>query len=605
MLTDSQPEAASAVLAEYKSKARDLQSQIDSLRTQNLRVLTTALKWSAVGLAVLFTVLHGTGLWMAGAGILLLGWAVALSRYLGSRSRSIRLAHRMSFYERGMERMEGNWHGKGAKGLEFAREDHLYQADLDILGEGSLFELLATTRSQVGAERLAAYLLDPASAEEARARQEAVRELRDATDLREEIALLGKYRFQNCEGKHLRAWLGLTPIAVPGVVPLFLSFSGIATLALGLTGAANLSPWLHVLAWLCPLLAVQAGIGLWLVRRVRAHLRALLALGGDVTVLRQGAVLLERQQFECAELRGLVERLRNRNAGAALRELELLATAVERREDAILYGFSLWLAGGTQLVLATERWRGAHQREFEEWMDAWAEFEALSALGGYAYEHPADEFPELLEGEARFEASELRHPLLPRRRSVGNDVMLNAGSAFYLVSGSNMAGKSTLLRAMGLNAVLAAAGAPVCGRDVRMSVFNVCASIAISDSMAEGKSKFLAEVERLRASIRVTEGDRPVLFLIDEILSGTNSRDRRMAAESVLAALAASGAVGALSTHDLALTEIAAEGALGGVNVHMQSENPDEPLAFDYRLKPGVLRQTNALAIVKMLGISR
>jgi DNA mismatch repair ATPase MutS len=123
--------------------------------------------------------------------------------------------------------------------------------------------------------------------------------------------------------------------------------------------------------------------------------------------------------------------------------------------------------------------------------------------------------------------------------------------------------------------------------------------------MAEGKSKFLAEVERLRASIRVTEGDRPVLFLIDEILSGTNSRDRRMAAESVLAALAASGAVGALSTHDLALTEIAAEGALGGVNVHMQSENPDEPLAFDYRLKPGVLRQTNALAIVKMLGISR
>jgi DNA mismatch repair ATPase MutS len=154
-----------------------------------------------------------------------------------------------------------------------------------------------------------------------------------------------------------------------------------------------------------------------------------------------------------------------------------------------------------------------------------------------------------------------------------------------------------------LNAVLASAGAPVRATSARISVFEVCASISVGDSLQEGKSKFLAEVERLRESVRITVGARPVLFLIDEILGGTNSRDRRVAAESVVRALLAGGAVGALSTHDLALTEIAEHQELRGANVHMQSESADEPLAFDYRIKPGILRQTNALAIVTMMGI--
>jgi DNA mismatch repair ATPase MutS len=213
-------------------------------------------------------------------------------------------------------------------------------------------------------------------------------------------------------------------------------------------------------------------------------------------------------------------------------------------------------------------------------------------------------FPELLDGETAFEAKSLGHPLLPRDCCVGNEVALNGSTAFYVVSGSNMAGKSTFLRAVGLNAVLSFAGAPVRASSARASVFNICASIAINDSPQEGKSKFLAEVERLRESIRATEGHGPVLFLIDEILSGTNSRDRRIAAEALIGALVAGGAVGALSTHDLALTEIAESPELRGVNIHMQSDDPEQPLAFDYRVKPGISRQANALAIVRMMGIS-
>ena len=209
--------------------------------------------------------------------------------------------------------------------------------------------------------------------------------------------------------------------------------------------------------------------------------------------------MIERQQFTSAKLRSLVERLRSRNAESTIRKLERLLYAVERRQDFILYGFSLWLAAGTQLVLAIEKWRAAHQKDFEDWLDAWAEFEALNALACYAYEHPEDAFPDLLDGDARFEAEGLCHPLLARAFSVGNNIAFNDSTAFWVISGSNMAGKSTFLRALGLNAILAMAGAPVRATNAQLTVFNICASIAIADSLVEGKSKFLAEVERLRS----------------------------------------------------------------------------------------------------------
>lgn len=607
-MSNSSSPVQGGVLAEYKSKVQDFQTRIAALRTRKYWALVITLKSVLLSVALLLIALHGSGLVIAALAIPFAGWILAMRSFLRSRAKALELARRSNFYERGIDRMEGNWRGKGSTGLEFARESHLYQADLEILGGGSLFELLGTTRSEVGAERLAAFLLDPTSAAEARARQAAVRELREKTALREEVALLGKYQFQNCTGKHLSDWLSLDAISVPRVVPLFLLFSGAVSLVLGACGYAKVFSWMQILPLLGPWLAAQAGIGLWLMRRVREHLKALLVLSGDVLVLRRGVELIVHQQFHATKLQSLVERLRAGSSAARIRRLERLLMAVERREDLILYGFSLWLAAGTQLVLATERWRAAHQKQFENWVDAWADFEALSALGCYAHEHAEDEFPELMDGEARFDARDLQHPLLARECCVGNDVALDHETAFCVISGSNMAGKSTFLRTMGLNAVLAAAGGPVRAVGARMSVFNICASISIADSLAEGKSKFLAEVERLRAAISATEGGlaedrRPVLFLIDEILSGTNSRDRRVAAEAVIAALVAGGAVGALSTHDLALTEIAGNSDLHGLNVHMQSEDPDEPLAFDYRLKPGILRQTNALAIVKMLGI--
>jgi hypothetical protein len=578
---------------------------MSALRTRKLWALAVILKSVLLFGALLLLAFHGTRFFSATQGIPLVAavWAYALRSFLRARAKSIGLARRASFYERGIDRMEGNWRGKGSTGEDFARDHHPCQSDLDILGEGSLFEMLATTRSEAGAERLASFLLDPVTIAEARARQEAVRELRDRIGLREEIALLGNYQFQNTSVTLLRDWLGLPMVRISRVVSALLWICAATCLILGVLGYVSVLPWTRIALPLAPLLAVQAGIALSLRRRIRSHSKAIRPLTYDFIVLRQGLAFMERQNFRCDKLRGLVERVHKQGAPAKIRQLERLVKALEVSEDYFLYGFSLWLAIGTQLVLAIERWRAAHRAEFEGWLDAWAEFEVLNAIACYAYEHPNNVFPELLDGAARFEAKNLAHPLLPRESCVGNDVALGRWPAFYLISGSNMAGKSTFLRAIGLNAVLAAAGAPVRASSARMSVLNVCASISIADSLVEGKSKFLAEVERLRETIRASAVEQPVLFLIDEILSGTNSRDRKIAAEAVVRALVTAGAIGALSTHDLALTEIAEVPELRGKNLHMQNEDPEQPLTFDFRIKPGFAHQANALAIVRMMGI--
>jgi hypothetical protein len=592
-----------AVLQSYRARLKVLQGQIVESRQYQFRALMIALG----GIFLLADLLYRGGsshsifVFLSAVAMVCVLWA--LRGLFRARGKSLKVAHVCSFYEQGIDRLQQSWRGKGNTGLEFARNHHLYQHDLAIIGDGSLFELLCTTRSQAGADRLASYLLDSTGVEEARARQDAVRELQNETLLREQIASLGKYQFQRCDGPLLADWLALPAIAVGSAVPVFLFGAALVCLVLGLLCLAQVLHWSTVAFLLAPLLAVQAGIALALRRKVRPHLERLLLLANELVVLQQGLALMERRQFRSSKLRLLVENIQAGNARVRLRKLERLTQAVEHSRKDFFYVPSLLLALGTQLTLAVEGWRKRHQNDLIRWLDAWAEFDALNALACYAYEHPSYVFPELLNGPACFEASDLCHPLLPEEGCFGNDIILDRRTQFYLISGSNMAGKSTLLRTIGVNSVLASAGAPVRARSLRTSIFRLCASISIGDSLSEGKSKFLSEVERIRETIRSTDSAEPVLFLIDEILSGTNSKDRRVASELVIKTLIARGAVGVLSTHDLVLTEIAARPETSGVNMHMQSDNPDNPLDFDYRLKAGILRQTNALAIARMAGI--
>jgi hypothetical protein len=593
------------VLQQYEDKRQSLQTDLSQAQSRQSGMLALL----GAGIAA-FLIFWNSPFWFLLLLLPVVGFS--LRGHLRCRRRSARLGRLGRFYEAGLDRIKGTWQGKGLTGEEFTRPGHLYERDLDILGTGSMFELLCTARTEVGQRSLAGYLLDLPGAAESAARQEAVKELRPRADLREETCLLGRYSFQGCEWEPFRQWLDAPPLTVSRAIPwISAASSSVLGISVLLAWAARPVPgrWTELAPLLIPLLLIQAMFGLLLRKRVRPVLEATRKLGLDLAVLRQGLALLERQEFTSSKLIGIVDRLRYRDqerpgAASAVRKLERWMRAVGECNKQSFYAFALVLQIRPQLALAIERWKAQYGERLKDWLDAWGEFEALNALARYAHEHGDDVFPELLDGAPEFEASGLGHPLIGENACVRNDLRLGSSRKFYLVSGSNMAGKSTFLRAIGLNAVLASAGAPVRAFHARLSCFAVCASCSVMDSLLEGKSRFMAEVDRLRETLRATSGLKPVLFVIDEILSGTNSRDRRVAAESFLRALIGAGAVGALSTHDLALAEIADDPELCGSNVHMESRDSSDPFAFDYLLKPGVSTHSNALAIARLAGVA-
>jgi len=278
-----------------------------------------------------------------------------------------------------------------------------------------------------------------------------------------------------------------------------------------------------------------------------------------------------------------------------------LMRLLKERDNEVFTYVSFCLLWGTQFAMAIEHWRLRHGAELQAWVAALGEFEALISLSTYSYEHPGDTVPLLLENSRELEAEGLGHPLLDEVPCVRNDVQLNDTVRFLIVSGSNMSGKSTFLRAIGLNVVLANRGAPVRCARLRLSLLTIGAAMRIQDSVVDGRSHFLAEMQRLRRMIEIAN-QNPLLFLADEIMSGTNSHDRRIATEWVVRALMLRGAVGAITTHDLALTEIAMNG-LPGRNVYFEDSGESGNLSFDYKLRQGVLSRSNALNIAHLLGI--
>jgi hypothetical protein len=287
----------------------------------------------------------------------------------------------------------------------------------------------------------------------------------------------------------------------------------------------------------------------------------------------------------------------------AVRRLRIWVDLLDSRRNQFFAPFASLTMWGVHCALAIEAWRARHGGAVEGWLAAVGQLEALCSLAGYAWEHPADVYPDIDASETRFEAEALGHPLIPEARCVRNDVALGGGTRVLIVSGSNMSGKSTLLRAVGTNAVLALAGAPVRAARLRLSPLSVGATLRIRDSLQEGTSRFYAELVRLRDLVRIADGPVPLLFLLDEILHGTNSHDRRLGAAAVVRGLVQRGAIGLVTTHDLALSEVTDDPEVSAVNVHFEDRLEDGKMLFDYRMRPGVVRTSNALALMATLGL--
>ena len=519
------------------------------------------------------------------------------SRILLARKSAERAAE---LYRQGIARIQDRWSGAGATGERFQDLHHVYAADLDLFGEGSLFQLLSRARTRMGEEKLASWLLAPARFEEVRERQAAIADLRERLDLREDMGVLGESPQVGIHPEALLRWAE----APPQLRQTWVRIAAPILAALSIATAVIWGVW-----GIIPPFFVVLAISFILERRFKqAMMQTLYGTEHafeDLDLLSAVLARLEGEPFTAPRLQALQQRLVSEHLppSRAIGKLRTIIDLSYSRDNLILRVLDLPLLYSLQVAFWAEAWRWRHGGAVRRWLEASGEMEALISLAAYGYEHPADPFPEFAAGPAAFEAEELGHPLIAAEKCVRNSVRVGGEARVLLVSGSNMSGKSTLLRAIGINTVLAMAGAPVRARRLQLTPLQVGASIRVNDSLQEGSSRFYAEIKRLRRIFDLAGGAPPLLFLMDELLQGTNSMDRRIGAEGIVRALVQRGAIGLVTTHDLALAEIS--GPLDGQirNVHFQDELEDGRIHFDYRLRPGVVAKSNGLELMRSIGL--
>jgi fatty acid desaturase len=601
----------SSVETIYRARLAARRADADRLERAHARLAWARLGMFGVAVALVVALGRASAPWLAIPLVAFVPLLFVHARTLNARDRAARAA---AFYERGLARITDTWQGTGERGERYRNPSHLYADDLDLFGAGGLFELLVTTRTRAGEDLLAGWLLAPASPAVVRARQAAVTELSPNLDFREDLAILGPDLDATVRTHELTDWAAAPP-HLRGTWPrIVLPLA--ATVSTGL-----ILQWFWTGAppdWLVPALIAQGLLALRFRHAAHHVAHGIEAREQELRVLATLMERIEREPVQSPMLVGLRDRLRatGRSPADEVRRLARLIDILSSGHNQIFAPISALLLLGTQLAFAVERWRMRCGPAVPGWLDAVAEYEALSALATYKAEHATYPFAELIEDVTVFDAQALAHPLLPPS-AVANDVRLGGRDPqLLLISGSNMSGKSSLLRTVGLNAVLAQAGAPVRAEALRMSPLAVGATLRIQDSLQAGRSRFFAEITRISEIVQLTgphplpnlphppdPRNLPVLFLLDELLSGTNSHDRLAGATGILRGLIDRGAIGLATTHDLALTAMVEQLGDRARNVHFEDRFDNGTLQFDYRLKPGVVRTSNAIALMRAVGL--
>ena len=539
-----------------------------------------------------------SGWWLGAPAAVFIGLVVAHDRVLLARDR----VHRaISWYEHGLARLDDRWSGMGANGDQFADPEHLFSQDLDLFGTGSLFQLLNTAQTRTGEATLATWLLTPADRKTVEDRQAAVRDLRSRVDMREQLAAAGADMRAAVEPGTLVRWATGAPVLVgrwPQVVAVGLTLVIPLTFLAWNRGAS--------IAWPTLALVATALVIRQFAARVNSVLHAADGPARELVIVGAVCRIVRAESVTSSRLALIRESLTTPDGEIpeAVRQLQRLLERHDWAHNIIFTPIAVLLFWQLHLAFAVERWRVRHGADIERWLEGIGEFEALSALSAYGYEHPADPFPDVVEAVAPpiYEAEALAHPLIPVSEAVANDVTLGAEPQVQIVSGSNMSGKTTLLRSLGVSSVMALMGAPVRARRLRLSPASLGATLRIEDSLQAGRSRFYAEVLRLGQVVAAARIG-PTLFLFDELFHGTNSHDRTEGARGLLRSLLSLRAGGLVTTHDLALARIADDMAPQTCNVHFDDTLVEGEMRFDYRLKPGPVARSNALAIMRAVGL--
>lgn len=597
-------------LAEYQARLEDRRRASQRLEQQFRRIGNARLAAGFAAVVVAFFVFGEVwiSVWWLLLPLAVFGALVIVHARVVERMERSKRA--IQFYEHGLARLEDRrLEGSGDSGERFRDAAHVYAEDLDLFGKGSLFELLSIARTRAGEDILARWLLAPASLDEVAARHVAIEELRPLLDLREDLAVLGATVRSNINPDATAAWGEAPEVRFPAgaryIAPLF-SAAIVISFGLYMADILTRTPVLVVLF-------LEIGYALFLDSSTSRVTHATDPASRDLVLLAELLQRLEQETFRAPLLQQLHARLKagsqtgagtQKAASAHIAHLARLNARLDWQENKVFAPIAFALLWTAQVAMAIERWRKVSGRHIRQWISTVGEFEALCSLAAYSYEHPGNAFPELTVAPGGcFEAEGIAHPLMPESHSIRNDVHLGGETRLWIVSGSNMSGKSTLLRTIGINTVLAWAGAPVRATRLKISPLTLGASIRILDSLQDGRSRFYAEITRLREIVALTSGSHPVLFLLDELLSGTNSHDRQIGASAIVRALIDRGAMGLITTHDLALAHIADELPGRAANVHFADTLENGQLYFDYRLQPGVVERSNALDLMRSVGL--
>jgi hypothetical protein len=596
------------------SAGREIQREDARIRAIGLARAVVAL--GAIGLIVALVWASLSPFAWIGVGSLTLLFVVFVVLHRSAFGRRARFEAVRRFHERGLDRLSGRWTEFARDGESFRSTEHPYSDDLDVFGRASLFQLLNAAETPFGERALAASLAPPPYANkrppaEDRAwirdlgeRHAALKDLARRLAFRERLSsVCHVVSAERPDPGPFIAWAESSkPLAAPRaafIASWLLPPLAILSMTLGAKLGLPRGAWIGVVLVELAFLAVHR-------RRTTPIVAAASSREGTLARFAEVFEAIEGEMFDAPLLRGIQAKLHS-SGTKVTREMAALARIagfVDARQNEV---FRLFIAPvllwDFHCAVALDRWRTRAGPRVREWFETLGEIEALASVAGFAFDREDHAWPELAEA-AGFQALALGHPLLGEDRRVANDVALLGVGAALLVTGSNMSGKSTLLRAIGLNAVLALAGAPVCAKKLVLGRVTVATSMRVRDSLEAGVSHFLAELNKLKRVVDLARTSPPVLFLLDEILHGTNSRERLIGARAIVRALLDLGALGAVSTHDLGIAKRTPklEGRVS--NVHFE-EQVDEAgvMTFDYKLKTGVVHTSNAIRLMRAVGL--
>ncbi len=581
---------------EYSGKLEAVKKRSDRVSFLRLLAFITAAALAGFGIYSGRSEYHLAALSPAVAFIFLVFHHMRLTEAIGY------LSNMVTINDKGLQRLAWEWDSFPEKGDLYSGPDHPYSMDLNIFGRGSLFQHINATVTYGGEQALASLLSGQTDFASVSERQESTKELSVKLHWRQRFQATGMGdESEKVNPAGLLAWAkdrqdrlkypDFMMLLPPVTVFMFiLYYFGSLPLQVPLL-----------------LLAVQFIIVLITGKKIHKHFDATELAAGR---LKQYAALLkciEREPFDSSRLRRLQENLTGGTIPAS-RQVRKLAGIVELSQfrytqPVVYFPVNILLLWDLFTYRKLAQWKLTSGTCVESWLDAISEFEVNSSLAGLAYENPNWAYPEVVPKPPAFRASAMGHPLIKPDNRVCNDVRMPSSGTALIITGSNMSGKSTLLRTVGINLVLAYAGSPVCAAELETAFLPVYSKMTVVDDLARGVSTYYAELERIKTIVEAAGTGKPMIYLLDEILKGTNSRDRILGTRAVVRKLTRYPTLGMLTTHDLELAALEDENPDLIKNYHFEDQIENGKIRFDYKLKPGVSTSTNAIALMKIVGI--